>query len=337
MSGTSDNSNGFTLNLDDGFGTFADRVKLERKVRLENAAKIIPFGVSYLDDALSGIFPNDLIVLGAKTGLGKTQMTMLIAHSAAKLGKRVHYLALEAEHGEIERRMKYQLIADRYYRMDTRGRFHLNYADWYTAKLDSELREIEAEIESIEQYLPTLKTYYRTGSFTVRDFERIFFAIKDETDLVIVDHLHYFDLDDENENRAVKQVVMKIRDCVLLTGKPVILISHTRKQDKRFATLIPQIEDFHGSSDIGKIATKAIAFGPGPITKDDKLRPTYIQGLKYRVDGARIRYTGMLNFSPASQRYDEKYVLGIVNREQEFEPLEAWQIPHWAVSAARSA
>jgi replicative DNA helicase len=55
------------------------------------------FGVTYLDAALKGICPNDLILIGATSGAGKTELCAQIARINAKLGKRVNYIALEAE------------------------------------------------------------------------------------------------------------------------------------------------------------------------------------------------------------------------------------------------
>ena len=60
------------------------------------------FGIKYLDAALHGIKPNDLILIGASSGAGKTELCTHIAKTNAKLGKRVRYIALEAEKNEIE-------------------------------------------------------------------------------------------------------------------------------------------------------------------------------------------------------------------------------------------
>ena len=56
--------------------TFAE----ERKDRALLAAKIKHFGISFLDDALRGVFPNDLILVCAKTGAGKSwdERTVLV-------------------------------------------------------------------------------------------------------------------------------------------------------------------------------------------------------------------------------------------------------------------
>ncbi|HND85068.1 MAG TPA: DnaB-like helicase C-terminal domain-containing protein, partial [Pseudobdellovibrionaceae bacterium] len=40
---------------------------------------LIPFGISFLDGALDGILPNDLILIGAATGAGKTTLATQLA------------------------------------------------------------------------------------------------------------------------------------------------------------------------------------------------------------------------------------------------------------------
>lgn len=317
-----------------GFEAFPERAKRERSGRVALGSRRLSFGVSFLDDALGGIYPNDLIVLGAKTGLGKSQLAMLIAQHNARQGRHVHFFALEAEEFEIERRVKYQRIADKFFSRSPRPAVNLNYMDWYYGHLDAALEPIEAELAEEDDGLSTLNVYYRTGDFTVQEFERRFFAIKDATDLVIVDHLHYFDIEEENENRAMKDIVKKIRDCALISGKPIILISHVRKSDKRLKQLIPDIEDFHGSSDIGKIATKAITIAPSMDQQKGNLRQTYMHILKCRADGARTRAVAAIAFNLSRQRYEDEYYIGNLSSDgAEFNPFPHVDIPFWAKRA----
>ena len=60
--------------------------------------------------------------------------------------------------------------------------------------------------------------------------------------------------DDPNENRAVKNIVKRIRDVSLAIGVPVIVVAHLRKKDRIPRPLAPDLDDFHGASDITKIA-----------------------------------------------------------------------------------
>src|SRR5690348_4241502 len=93
------------------FDNFGGRIKGERVERLEMAKRRLSFGVKFLDDALGGIAQKDIVLLGAKTGIGKTTMASIIAESNAEKGRHVHYFALEAEDREIERRIKFRILS----------------------------------------------------------------------------------------------------------------------------------------------------------------------------------------------------------------------------------
>lgn len=330
------------LDLGVGFKSSAERIVGEYPRRIENAKRITTFGVQYLDEALGGIFPNDLIILGAKTGVGKTALSTIIAHANVKAGRRVHYFALEAEQDEIERRMKYNAIAELVYTTSLSKDFkaRLNYLDWYTGKLDSFCGgDIDAEIERrIVRDYRNLHTYYKTGAFDADELSRLLLAIQDQTDLVLIDHLHYIDIaDDATETRGVRDIVKRIRDVSLNLGKPVIVVAHLRKTDKRTQALIPDIDDFHGSSDITKIATKCILIAPAFNEQADQphLWPTYIQAVKCRAEGSRAKYGAMVNFNARKSQYEPKYILGRFNSmATEFEEVKPDKLPHWAESAA---
>lgn len=315
---------------------FKDRVLEERTQRKVHGSACLSFGVQFLDEALGGIYSNDLILYGAKTGIGKTQLATITAMANAAAGKRVHFFALEAEPNEIERRIKYQVLADCFFKTLRKDfpSLHLNYMDWHYGKLDESLGHIEPEIESIIQGLyPTLWTFYRQGDFTIQDFEKQFLAIQEQTDLVILDHLHYFDFDDENENRAMKGAVKKIRDLALLTGKPVILIAHLRKTDRKLKQLVPGVDEFHGSSDVTKIATKVVTLAPCHEDLATGNRwPTFARIAKCRVDGSRTRHVGLLGFNADTATYGRNYYLGRLSpAEDEFQPITQFgDLPHWA-------
>lgn len=210
----------------------------------------------------------------------------------------------------------------------------MNYLDWYYGRLDSAIGHIEPEIDSlIEEAYPGLWTFYRQGDFTIDDFEKQVLALQDQSDLFICDHLQFFDFDDENENRAMKAAVKKIRDLALLTGKPVILIAHLRKSDRRQKQIVPGVDEFHGSSDIVKIATKCITLAPCLDSQAASNQwPTYMRIAKCRVDGSRTRYVGMVGFNANSMTYERPYYLGRLSPgEDEFTPITKFtDLPYWA-------
>ena len=335
----SSSENRLELKLLDNLRRSRDRISEERERRQTQLDIPLSFGVKFLDQCLGGICPNDLILLGAKTGIGKTQLASIAAMTNAAAGKRVCFFALEAEPNEIESRITYQMLADVYYKLLRKDfpNIHLNYMDWYNGCFKDSLGKVEEEIEALQKDMyPDLWTYYRSGDFTIQEFEQKFMAMKDQTDLFVIDHLHYFDFEDENENRAMKATVKKIRDLAILFGKPIILVAHLRKSDKRTRQIAPDLDDFHGSSDITKIATKVITLAPGPQGKSIGNKwPTYMRVGKCRVDGSRTKLIGLNIFNADVNKYHDYYYLGrLYPAEDKFEPITNLnEIPHWAKSA----
>lgn len=321
------------------FRSVGESVHEEEARRRASAERVLTFGVNFLDSALGGVFDDDLVLIGAKTGAGKTQLATCIAIANAAMGKRVHYFALEASKYEIERRLKYSLIAQMLRKDDVasgrRNYLRLNFMDWYRCKLGllTDAYEQRAADQIAEQY-KSLHVFYKKFDFTGQDFVQMATSVQDQTDLLILDHLHYVDSDDANENRGYKDVVKRIRDTALLVNKPVVVIAHLRKGDAKSERLIPDIEDFHGTSDVPKISTKAVMLGPAKdrASPEPGTWPTYFAAVKCRVDGSRTKYVGLVNFDIRTGRYDEEFTLGKVEK-QEFIEVTGNQLPAWAIPA----
>lgn len=321
----------------DSFKSFTERLKGERQQRLDIGKRRLSFGVNFLDKALGGIFPNDVVLIGAKTGKGKTQLASIIAQSNALKGKRVHYFALEAEDREIERRAKFSVLYEvtrdacatvrNFDRLD-----RMSYLDWYAGDLEDITGPIEEYADQLlDKRFSTLNTFYRTTDFYASHFEEIVRSIERETDIVILDHLHYVDSDEENENRGYKQIVKKIRDTAIAFSKPIVVVAHLRKSERRGAPLVPNEEDFHGTSDVPKIATKAIILAEDKATDTGYpyLWSTFVAPVKCRIEGARARYVGRVNFDIRSGRYVEEFEIGNVIGDK-FEITDAKKLPRWA-------
>ncbi len=308
----------------------------ERADRVQASKALLSFGVQFLDDALGGITRRDLILLGAKTGAGKTQLALNIAIANCRLGRRVHYFALEAEEREMERRMKFQILATAYYRHAINPQ-RLRFIDWYNGRLDGILDHFEERADrEVAELLKNLNTFYRVDTFTGSDFSRQLDAVKEETDLVVLDHFHYVDSDDDNENRGQKQLTKQIRDCALRADVPVLVVGHVRKSDPRHAPLVPTEEAFHGSSDVVKIATKAIMIAPDYTTEtgDASLWATYVQIAKCRQDSSLCRYVARLMFDTRTDSYQPDYSLGrLIDSGKKFEPIAPWAVPTWKSGA----
>lgn len=327
---------------------------------VDDQIRRVPFGVQFLDDALKAIMPRDLILIGARTGCGKTQLATSIALKASQIINNVHFFALEAEKHEITDRMVYSEIAGEFYRRGLNRKFPkvvMRYQDWRTGDIPEKglLDELEPwAIKQVQTKTLGLEIHYRDRNFTVDDFvKHVDHLEQQQARLIIVDHLHFFDfLKGEREMEGLQRAVKKIREAVMDKGIPVILLAQLRKGAGR--AKMPEIEDLHGHSDIAKAATAVLLLskaeraqeektngkGGQQETMDLKLKPTpgkvltYLHLAKARHAGDAQDYAGVLTFDLTSGTYDREYLLAQVPAVGEPRLLNAkGEMPRWARNA----
>ncbi len=317
-----------------GFASAVDRLDGELEERIAEGARALKYNNAYLDDCLRAILPTDLILLGAPTGLGKTDLALNIATTNAFLGKRVHYFALEAEPRELERRTKFAMLSRALYEARHDDRHKMNYTDWRLGRLEHICGEWNAMVSArFEKHLRPLWTLYRGSKFDARDLERQVIEVHEQTDLIVIDHLHYIDAnEDRKEADALGDVAKTVRDLVLTVGKPVILIAHLKKKEQGSKRLVPEMGDFHGSSNITKVVTQAITIERCHKVQASKwfLSPTFFSVLKDRRDGASP-FVAVMNFDRRTKSYASTYTLGKLTKGgSDWEPLPEFDKPDWA-------
>jgi hypothetical protein len=315
------------------FRSMAERLHREAQGRIALAERALAYNIAFLDDALRAILPHDLVLIGAPTGMGKTELALDIAARNAMNGRPTHYFALEAEDLELERRRKYALIADRVHRTKSHpNRDDLNYTDWFLGRCDHIVGDLDGWADEwMREHLSNLHTFYRGQKFDGADLGRAIIEIHRETSLIIIDHLHYVDADENaDENRALHENMKIIRDVSLRVGKPVILVAHLRKKDERAKKLVPSLDDFHGSSNLTKIATQVITIERAHGIEASKwwLAPTFMSVSKDRRAGAP-RQVAVTSFDVLRKVYAPGYTLGMV-RGSKWEELELGDVPRWA-------
>lgn len=284
-----------------------EEARIQRFLR---ASQIRPYGISFLDDALVGIWPNDLILIGAKTGRGKTELATTIALNHARMGRKVVFFALEADRYEIHERLQYRAI-NAILRTHLPQLPTLRFVEWASQGINSELEAIERQQQQqLALETESLRILYKGGGYTAEQLDEEFKALADDSDLFIIDHLHYFDLSLDNESEGLKRVVHTIRNLAIHTGKPVVLLAHLRKNSALQQDTFPVIEDFHGHSDIIKVATNVIMLSPSKEAALFGDYPTYFHIAKSRKASENIPYVGLLGFNRQTNTYHDKYFLG---------------------------
>lgn len=293
--------------------------------------RVFPLSFPFLGDALTGFLDTDFCLIGARSGVGKTQILMEIAKTAACAGKKVVFFALEAEDNEIEMRIQYQLFSKAYFEDPGRMRRDISYRAFRLGELYEVFAPYtDSVLDYFDRNLGTLVTSYRQERFGYEDFEQQLSSIRShEPDLVIVDHLHYFDLGrGSDRNEKMSQLCKQIRALNLEYRIPFICAAHVRKDLER---LLPDQEDFMGSSDIFKVSTVISMFGKAPGGYNPK---SGIQETLFSIPKARtgsIPLVAKLAFSYHYQAYAKEYSLGTLSPDgKRFIELETDSYPPWA-------
>lgn len=306
---------------------------------------ICQFGIKPLDDALIGILKKDFIVIGADSGVGKSELCLKIALHNARYGKKVALYFIEGGDEEAIARIKWDLIRDMYY-SEGHNTVEMDYRKWRMNILQSELIdkiEERCEKELKEKIRDNLKIYSFENNFSINDLtESLGYFLKPqgdpqdllnykhEVDLIIIDHLQYFTLTNpKNEITEQTEILKKVNEITIHHKIPVILISHLRKKDKERG--LPSQEDFYGTSNIAKIASVAITVASGAI--DDNypdLYPTYFRFVKTRTK-ISSSYALKCNFDFIKGQYEKNYLVHKITMDKvSDEPLKNHLLPRWA-------
>lgn len=300
---------------------------------------LVSFGIPYLDAALDGLRMGDLCLIGAWTGAGKTQLCSNLALTNIKDGKNVAFMALEAESREIEMRMAYSQLANIYFEepKERRPKANMGYSEFRKGELELLEKRYELAWQKRLQGFKNLRTFYKEDPWvTIDDLVKNIIGVAGWADLIIIDHAHYVDILDDSDNRGLKRIATELRRIALQIKTPLVLVSHLRKKERKSNELCPGVDEFHGSSDLTKNATKVITLAPGEaLTRT--LFETYLRVCKNRLNGEATRFIAKVYYSTLRQRYQPQFQLSRVSRYGEnfhaLDPKDADTLkiaPRWA-------
>lgn len=300
-------------------------VRAKKNREAIDPSKLPRYFLPFLNEALIGISPSELVVIGSDTGIGKTHLANHITQENAKAGRKVYLFSLEGHEDEVVNRWKWQIICREYYK-NPRG-IELSYQK-YAMNLMSGIDEEEATAnEEISKIADKVQIFDRSVQLDVNVLTQQLNLIKD-AELVVIDHLHYFNmLDDKSESESITQIMRAIKDLTDIYKIPVVLVSHLRKRNKEF---LPDNDDLHGSSNIAKIASTCILVSSDPENHDlgAGLYSTIFRVSKSRLGaptslGARVMFDSNVN------QYAPSMALGKILFGK-YEKLAYENYPKWA-------
>ena len=315
--------------------------------------KLCTYGIKPLDDALLAIARNELIVIGAGSGYGKTELALHISRTNALKGKKVAHYNLEGGYREAIQRMKWQDICNLYFAEHHGMGLELDYRKWVLNKEQNPLLvKLEAQVYSDlkDKLAGNLYLYDNPQGLNCKRFCESLIQLEGlradmmldpilrrnirgvtGLDLIVIDHLHYFSLDrEENEIAEITEILKAVKTITEEMQIPVILVAHLRKLPRGHG--IADKEDIYGTSNIHKIANTCIIIAPDH-EKDDQyngIYPTFIRIAKSR-QGLRPNVLMSVNFDIHSRRYSDHYELYKCGAMGDVvsEPMSLQERPRW--------
>lgn len=297
------------------------------------------FGIPYLDDALLGMGPGEVTLLGAKSGGGKTeaatQIVLAQQDHEKKKAKSVLYFALDHEKGEIEKRVLWRLIVDqvKFCRDPKFNGVALRYAGWRKGAYRDLIRDYEKDAATYLRHLLALsetKFLYRKGELAAEHVAEIISGSAQQFNLYVVDHFHSLLGLDRIE--AQSEAITLISQAAEKADRPVLILGQFRKNSAVTSNCpLPTMEDFSGSSQLVYQPNNIVVMAPKP--SDGDKYETYFHVVKARSASDAKPFVGVHSFDIELKRYSENYQVCRFNPFKEPEPVTGEAIPKWAVRA----
>jgi len=280
----------------------------------ENNKKVGKFGNSFLDDYLSGILLSDFILIGARSGAGKSTIANHIAKTNRDAGNKVSLFSLENFKGDC-------FIQEAYYEyMKLTNDYSLKLRNFASGDFQANMLELKKAENHAKKCFENINIINRKSNYGIEELKNDIIKEVEEngSKLIILDHLDYVNkYSNENDNTHMNDLMRTIRNVQDSFKVAVVAISHLRKAPQmKDAPVIPSMDEFIGSGSKVKEATAVIMLAPddeGNISlANHQNRLTWCCIRKLRMGGSDNRAAKLI-FDTQTGKYKDAYNLYKVN------------------------
>ncbi len=221
----------------------------------------IPTGFSYLDRVLSGGFHrSDLILIGARPGMGKTSFALNVARNMAVKGRKTVFFSLEMSNEQLAQRI-----------ISTEARIVSN--KFRTGEIsDSDWEKIGMALD----HLVDAELYFDdTANITVPEMKARIRRMKD-VECVVIDYLQLMS-DPRYKDNRVQEISKITRDLKLMAKDlniPVITCSQLSRNTAKTSDHRPQLTDLRESGSIEQDADIVLMLHRESYYQNDKSEET---------------------------------------------------------------
>ena len=239
-------------------------------------------GFSKLDEITGGLEGGDVIVIGARPGVGKSAFTSQIILEMAKAGKRIGFYNLEMSEQQVYERLLSNQSGIRLNRIRRAIQF---------------LGDEKERFESANQMLGKMDILISSGTKSVSEIRNE--CRHQELDCIIIDYLQLVRADTRYQSRAseVGAISKAIKALAMELNVPIIALSQLNRTSEMRETKEPTMGELREAGDIEQDASIIILLWnldnedkTRKGLKVDKNRQGELGKIVYRFDGNEMRF-----------------------------------------------
>ena len=239
-------------------------------------------GFSKLDEITGGLEGGDVIVIGARPGVGKSAFTSQIILEMAKAGKRIGFYNLEMSEKQVYERL-----------LRNQSGIRLNRIRRAIQLLGDE----KERFESANQTLGKMDILISSGTKSVSEIRNE--CRHQELDCIIIDYLQLVRADTRYQSRAseVGAISKAIKALAMELNVPIIALSQLNRTSEMRETKEPTMGELREAGDIEQDASIIILLWnldnedkTRKGLKVDKNRQGELGKIVYRFDGNEMRF-----------------------------------------------
>ena len=248
----------------------------------ERKAEKLYTGFSKLDEITGGLEGGDVIVIGARPGIGKSAFTSQIILEMAKAGKRIGFYNLEMSEKQVYERLLSNQSGIRLNRIRRAIQF---------------LGDEKERFESANQMLGKMDILISSGTKSVSEIRNE--CRHQELDCIIIDYLQLVRADTRYQSRAseVGAISKAIKALAMELNVPIIALSQLNRTSEMRETKEPTMGELREAGDIEQDASIIILLWnldnedkTRKGLKVDKNRQGELGKIVYRFDGNEMRF-----------------------------------------------
>ena len=239
-------------------------------------------GFSKLDDITGGLEGGDVIVIGARPGVGKSAFTSQIILEMAKAGKRIGFYNLEMSEKQVYERLLSNQSGIRLNRIRRAIQF---------------LGDEKERFDKANRTLEGMDILVSSGTKSVSEIRNE--CRHQELDCIIIDYLQWVRADTRYQSRAseVGAISKAIKALAMELNVPIIALSQLNRTSEMRETKEPTMGELREAGDIEQDASIIILLWNLDIEdmtriglKVDKNRQGELGKIVYRFDGNEMRF-----------------------------------------------